>query len=371
MTERKCISGDSHIVEPPEVFEGLYEKFGEKAPRIVEDAERGHLLRVGARTTPVGRFGIAGNRLDDPKTQELMNQGYAGLRKGVFDPAERLKDQGIDGVDLEVVYPSMCMAVFGIDDPRIVSAAFSRYNDWLTEYCSHAPDRLAGLACISLHDIEEAVQELERVAKQGFVGVCVACTAPKDRPYSDPAYDPFWRAAEEAGLPVTMHIFTGAIPGMDLPESWDPIQKYTMALSAGALTIGTLITSGVRHRFPKLKFVPTEWETGWVAHYLERLDHAAYRTPEVLSPDLNMLPSEYFRRQFYVTFEDGRVGLRTADFIGADNLVWGNDYPHHDSIWPHSQRVLEEAFLEVPEDRRAEYRRKMTLDNVTKLYNLS
>ena len=186
MTDRECISGNSHIVEPPEVFEGLYEKFGEKAPRIVEDAERGHLLRVGARTTLVGRFGIAGNRLDHPKTQELINQGYAGLRKGVFDPAERLKDQDIDGVDFEVVYPSMCMGVFGIDDPRIVSEAFSRYNDWLTEYCSHAPDRLAGLACINLHDIEEAVQELERVAKQGFVGVCVACTAPKDRPYSDP-----------------------------------------------------------------------------------------------------------------------------------------------------------------------------------------
>ena len=172
-------------------------------------------------------------------------------------------------------------------------------------------------------------------------------------------------------MPVTMHIFTGAIPGMDLPDTWDPIQKYALALSAGAVAIGTLITSGVCHRFPNLKFVPTEWETGWVAHYLERLDHAAYRTPEVLSPDLDMEPSEYFHRQFYMTFEDDRVGLRTADIIGENNLVWGNDYPHHDSIWPHSQEVLDKTFLEVPEDKRADYRRKMTLDNVVRLYNLS
>ncbi len=59
--------------------------------------------------------------------------------------------------------------------------------------------------------------------------------------------------------------------------------------------------------------------------------------------------------------------MRTRDLIGVDNLIWGNDYPHHDSIWPNSQRVLDELMEGVPDDER----RRMTFDNTVELYNLS
>ena len=372
MADRRCISADSHIVEPAEIFNGLEARFGDAAPRIAKDAEFGDVLVTGrGRGLPVGRLGIAGNRLDDPKTHELIRRGYEGLRKGAFDPAERLKDQEIDGVQFEVIYPSLCFSIFPIQDPRIVATVFERYNDWLWDYCSYAPDRLMGLALIPLHDIDLGIQEFERAVKKGYKGVCIPCTAPEDRPYSDPSYDRFWSIAQDAGTPVCMHIFTGASAGMGLPVSWGPIQSYALALAAGAITIGTLICSGVAHRFPNLKFVPTEWETGWVAHYLERLDHATYRSRAEAAPELDMKPSEYFHRQFYITFEDDEIGLATADYIGVDNLLWGSDYPHHDSIWPHSQEVLDRIFQRVPEDKREDYRQKMTVDNVCRLYGLA
>jgi predicted TIM-barrel fold metal-dependent hydrolase len=273
-------------------------------------------------------------------------------------------------VQLEVIDPSLCFSIFPIQDPRIVAAVFERYNDWLWDYCSYAPDRLMGLALIPLHDVELGMKEFERAVKKGYRGVCIPCTAPEERPYSDPAYDRFWAAAQEAGTPVTMHIFTSAAPGMGLPPSWGPIHSYALALAAGALTVGTLICSGVAHRYPELKFVATEWETGWVAHWLDRLDHATYRSRSAAAPELDMAPSDYFRRQFYVTFEDDEIGIMTAEQIGVDNMLWGSDFPHHDSIWPNSQKVLAEIFQRVPEDRRAEYRRKMTVDNVTQLYGL-
>jgi predicted TIM-barrel fold metal-dependent hydrolase len=79
-----------------------------------------------------------------------------------------------------------------------------------------------------------------------------------------------------------------------------------------------------------------------------------------------MKPSEYFDRNFWVTFEDDTQGMATRHDIGVGNMLWGNDYPHHDSIWPNSMAVLEEVFAGVPE---AEVQ-AMVWDNVIDLYNI-
>ena len=140
-----------------------------------------------------------------------------------------------------------------------------------------------------------------------------------------------------------------------------------MAHGGIVATIGQLICGGVAARHPKLKFVCAEFETGWLGHVLQRLNHATYRARGEVSPDLIMEPSAYFQRQFYATFEDDAIGVLTRHFIGVDNLIWGNDYPHHDSIWPHSQEVIARIFAGVPDDEKAQ----MTFGNVTKLYGLT
>jgi uncharacterized protein len=112
--------------------------------------------------------------------------------------------------------------------------------------------------------------------------------------------------------------------------------------------------------------VLSEFETGWVAHFLQRLDHATYRTPSEAVDYLTMSPSEYFRRNFYVTFEDDEAGMRTRDLIGVDCMLWGNDYPHHDSIWPNSQRILADLFTDVPDDEIE----KMVWSSTIDLYNI-
>ena len=137
--------------------------------------------------------------------------------------------------------------------------------------------------------------------------------------------------------------------------------------SGGAgMTICDLIQSGVLERFPDLKFVVTEFETGWIAHVLKRLDWAFVRGGGTRTSGLQMLPSAYWRRQFYCTFEDDPLGIMTRSFIGTETMLWGNDYPHGDSVFPHSQQVLSEILDEcTPEERW-----QMTVGNVVKLYNL-
>ena len=366
-------SCDSHVVEPPEVFSGLEQRFGDRAPRIVDghDGKPGeYVLLPGSPPIPVGRLGIAGNRLDDPATQERIGRGYAGLNPGVLDPHARLDEQLVDGIVGEVMYPSINLFTFAIPERDIAAAVFERHNDWVIDYCATAPERLVGIGCLGLPDVDVALAELERAANKGVRGFAIPAHLPPDRSYRHPDLDPFWAAAEDLGVPLTMHVFTGATWDGGLPAHWGlpawSIKGYTLLHTAAANTAIDLICGGVVERFPGLRFVLSEFETGWVAHFLQRLDHATYRTPSEAVDYLTMKPSEYFRRNFSVTFEDDEAGIRTRDLIGIDCMLWGNDYPHHDSIWPNSQRILADLFADVPDDEVE----KMVWSNTLDLYNI-
>jgi uncharacterized protein len=317
---------------------------------------------------PVGRLGIAGQRLDDPEVQAQIRRGYAGLPQAIMDPNARIAAQDQDGVSCEVLFPSLYFRVFGLQDTEMLVAAFRAYNDWLAEYCSEQPERLLGLALIPAQDPEAGAAELERALTLGYRGACLPCTAPKGRPYSDHAYDRIWVVAQEAGVPINFHIFTGAEQGPSDLQAAGPVTSYASAATLIQMTATDLICQGVAHRFPNLKLVLAEWEAGWIAQWLVRLDHAFYRARSSTPPELDLTPSEYWywSRQFYATFEDDRYGVLTREGIGVHTLLWANDYPHHDSIWPHSQEVREEIFQGVPEHER----QAMTVENAARLYRV-
>ena len=367
--QKLCISADSHFVEAPEVFAGLEERFGADAPKVIHHEEYGDLLLLpGATPRPgfgVGRLGIAGHYANDPETQEMIRKGYAGLRPGVMDPIARLKDQELDGVDAEVLYPSLLFGIYRMKNTDVITATFKNYNDWTANYCAQAPTRLFPLACIPLYDVDEAIGELERVKKIGHRGGCIPCCPPADRPYSDHYYDKFWVAAQEMKMPLEMHIFTTANPNHGLPN-WGPITNYALAQAGVAAVISDMICGGVCARFPGLRFVPTEFETGWVAHFLQRLDWALMREPSTAAAEVVEAPSHYFHQSFLMTFEDDRVGIMTREDIGVRNLMWGSDFPHHDSVFPRSQQVLDEIFEGVSD----EDRHRITVANCCELYGL-
>jgi len=253
--------------------------------------------------------------------------------------------------------------VYQIKNLEIIKATFAAYNDWTADYCKEAPDRLFPLACLQLYDLPDAIAEMERAKKLGHVGVCIPATAPSNRLYSDRWYDKFWAAAQAMKMPLTMHIFTGATPNHSLPFS----QAGSPLAFAGVMfSIADIIQAGVCERHPGLKFVITEFETGWTAIMLKRLDWHYIRGGGAKTFGNPLKPSAYWKRNFYVTFEDDPIGIRTRDFIGTNTLLWGNDYPHGDSVFPHSQQVLNE----ILQDCTPEERYQMTVKNVVELYNL-
>ena len=366
MSQKLCISADSHVVESAEFFEPLEKLFGDKAPKMVTvDPARGPQLSLGNGKLGIGLSGFFMQNVDftTQEAQDMRRLGYELARPGCYDVVERLKDQELDGLAAEIVYPSVIFNVYQVEDLDIVKASFSLYNDWVADYCSKAPDRLFPLASLQLFDLDEAIKEMERSKKLGHVGVSIAATAPPDKLYSDPYYDKFWEAAQDMNMPMHWHIFTGATDNHGLP-----FRQGGSALSfAGVMfTIADIIQSGVCERFPGARFVVTEFETGWVGIMLKRLDWAYVRGGGEKVFGLSMLPSEYWKRNFRVTFEDDPLGIMTRDFIGTSTMMWGSDYPHGDSIFPHSQQVLSEILSDCTPEERYE----LTVKNVVELYNL-
>jgi predicted TIM-barrel fold metal-dependent hydrolase len=348
------------------MFAPLQKRLGSKAPRVVR-TEMGDQLDRGNGTLglPIGGFLIVGMDLATDETRAQTRRGYEIARPGVYDIAERLKDQDRDGVAAEVIYPSVLFDVYQVEDTSVVNATFEAYNDWLCNYVKPAPARLFALGAIQLRDLDAAISEMHRVAEMGFVGLCIPCTAPPSLPFSDPFYDKFWAAAEEAQMPLAMHIFSQASPNHGVPNV--PGANSPLAYIGMEVTLMHLIASGVCERFPSLQFVPTEFETGWIGNFLRRIDHAWTRHGgKIAGYTLPRKPSEYWHRQFTATFEDDPIGVRTRDIIGVQNLMWGSDYPHGDSIFPESQPILDSLFS--PEEEADRF--TVTAANVVKLYKL-
>ncbi len=370
MAERMLISADSHVNEPGYLWvERVDKEFRDRAPRVVESppGQRpgSYLLLEGIAPTHLAQ-GMGAGKKPEELPRFFQESTYKDVRPGGWDPSERIKDMDIDGVEADVIYTTLGFRMFWFKDAALQRACFRVYNDWLAEYCSYAPNRLAGLALISLYDIDEGVKELRRCARMGLRGAMVWCSPPEDRPYSSPIYDPFWAEAQESSIPISLHAITGMGLESRLPIK-EPIDRYvrsTVLSHEVQRTLTVLIFSGVLERFPNLKFVSAENEVGWLGFLLQKLDQAQDEYRYLYPTPLKLKATEYFRRQVYATFIDDAMGVASRHFIGVDNIMWSSDYPHTVSTWPNSRQVVERDFRGVPEDEKE----KIVRSNAAMLY---
>src|SRR5262249_46091396 len=340
MSELPLISADSHVNEPGNLWtERIDKQFRDRAPRVVEhlagQKPGAYLVLEGIPPTHLAQGMGAGTEPEEPLSFFHGSTDKAA-RPGGWDPAERVKDMDLDGVEADVIYTTLGFRQFWLTDEALQRACFRVYNDWLAEYCAYAPKRLAGLALISLYDIDAAIEELRRCAPRGFKGALIWASPPEDRPYSSPLYDPFWAAAQELGVPISLHSITGmgAESRLAIKQPVDRYVRSTVLSHEVQRTLVVLIFSGVLERFPALTIVSAENEVGWIPFFLQKLDQA-YEEYRYLYPvPLKLRPTEYFRRQVFATFIDDRVGVASREFIGVPNIMWSSDYPHTVSPWP-------------------------------------
>jgi predicted TIM-barrel fold metal-dependent hydrolase len=124
----------------------------------------------------------------------------------------------------------------------------------------------------------------------------------------------------------------------------------------------------VFQRHPKLKVVCVEADAGWAPHYMYRMDHAYKRHRHWMKGrELEKLPSDYFRGNIYLTFQDDWTAFQFADHISHERLMWASDFPHSDSTWPDSQKVIAEQTSHLS----SAVRDRILHDNVAELYGLN
>jgi predicted TIM-barrel fold metal-dependent hydrolase len=381
MPDYKLFSSDSHVSEPPDLWtKRIDRQFLFRAP-FVEMRERDgkrqdYMIYEGFPPHPVS-IGLAAavvHKEGGKAEFHLRANKYEDALPGGWDPAARLKDQDLDGVDGEVLHPTLGFRLFWLRDGDLQRAVFRSYNDWLGDYISHDRRRLIGLALISIHDVGAAVMEIERAANIGHKGLMIALSPPAGRPYSLPEYDPIWAKAQELKLPIVLHALTGAEESRLGLAYWNPEMVLYPILRHHEMyrTLAHLILSGVLQRFPQLRFVSAENEIGWIPQALARMDQAMSFATRALGinvwpTQLLMKPSEYFRRQVFVGFIDEPEAIPMRHEIGVDALMWASDYPHFASTWPKSQEFVAKATAGMdPAERR-----KLVRNNALRVFNLA
>ncbi|HEU0317086.1 MAG TPA: amidohydrolase family protein, partial [Solirubrobacteraceae bacterium] len=327
------VDADGHVVEPLEAWHDLPDTH---RPVITADANGYEHVTVGSTeilAVPLGSLARPGSTFDDASTFRPL----AEAQPGGSDPRERLVDMDAEGIDQAVLYPTIGLYFSIVEDPVAAVGLAVAYNDWLAGYCGADDARLFGAAMLPLQDPAAAVHELRRaVTELGFVAGFVRPNPCLGRSLSDGAYEPLWDVAEELGVPIGVHEGSSVItPTLGSDRPFNPLILHAVSHSfEQMLACAQLIAFGVLERHPALRVVFLESSGGWAPFWLERLDEQA-ESFGGFCPDLRLRPSEYFARQCAISFEvDERTLPALAPFVGAERVVWGSDYPHHDATFP-------------------------------------
>ena len=342
------VSADGHVQEPNDLWlTRVDSKYAERLPGIVLTGGQKFQKTEGFRQ-PL-------------KLRAIKFEGEDRLRnRSGREPEDRIADLAADGVDAEIMFPNKGLTIWATRDTAFSHAMCRAYNDWAWETFADYNDRLSPMACIAPADVEAATAEIQRCAELGFRGLSLPCKpvwGPPDHEdlnYNLREFDPLWACISEVGLPVTFHVSTGRDPRTSRSRGGAVINYAVHSLAPTMEPIANLCASGVAEQFPQLRFGSIEAGIGWVPWTLQAMDEAYLKHHMFVRPKLELLPSEYFKRQGFASFQEDKVGLDLARNHGLiNNFRWANDYPHHEGSWPHSAQAIERTMSHLSDGERA------------------
>ncbi|QQS14032.1 MAG: amidohydrolase [Rhodospirillales bacterium] len=310
------------------------------------------------------------------RVDEMRASGFAwdhrrGAAPRPTTPELRIADLDRDGQDAEIVYGCLMINEM-IADPGLRTWCDGIYNDWVADFAKRAdPNRVFPLAIIPNHDPKAAAAELRRCAKMGLKGGDLAFKR-MTPPLWHHDWDALWQASAECRFPISFH--STGFKALRAPDDAAMEKEYftQFRLVRSALfqldtmeVLVSVLASGACERFPDFKFVLGESGVTWLPYVFDRLD-TEYED-RARSLGLKMKPSDYFRRQGFVTYQQDKYLEPILPLIGEDNIIWGADYPHPDCLWPDSRTILAENLANFT----PAVRRKLTRDNALRLYGLN
>ncbi len=350
-SEYRLISADTHVLEPADLWTARVDKqYRDRVPRIEWLDKGGAWIIEGAKEPISFGWTMAAGRPPEALTDWLGPDQVDFELWG--DPAKRLQIQDADGIDAEILFPNRpFQGVVGNTDAGLHHEAVRVYNDWLSEFCAHAPQRLGGVAAIPNRGVKEAVAEVERMAgKPGITGFLLSAYPHGDTQIREED-DPVFEAVAATGKPLAIHIMLSADMPFQIDASSLPGTGHFYDCPGRMLEI---IFSGVLDRVPNLKVVFHEVDCGWIPYFIDQADDNYMRHSKATLKDrpLRQLPSDYMREFFAFSFIHDATALDNREWIGVERMLWSNDFPHIASDWPYSWKTVNAHFANVPADER-------------------
>lgn len=379
----QIVSVDDHLIEHPRVWQDrLPEKFKERGPRIIEKDNKHIWVYDGDVYPTVGLNAVVGK---PPEEWGLDPVRYEDMIPGCYDPAARIKDMDLDGIQAAMLFPSFPGFGGGIffraKDKELALAGVKAWNDYYSEeWCKPYPDRFIPLCIVPFWDIEETVKEVHRCAAMGARTISFPDSpVPMGLPsFHNAHWEPLWNACEETGMVISLHFGSSsyvpgfsysamqAVPGqMSMPDAPFAVAITLFSTNLMWSTVD-LLFSGVLQRHPKLRFSLAEGGIGWIPYILERSDFVWERHRHYMKNiDFHTRPSDLFREHIWGCFIDDVFGVQNLDLIGHNKAMLEIDYPHSDSLWPNSRKRAAEVLEDLPDDVVT----KVTETNARELFN--
>jgi len=388
----RYISADSHLeIDSKHWLDRVPEKYRDLAPRLVSQADGSDAWIIGDTIKrPAAAADLYGGKGRD---QYVPFHGRYEGTPGTGSAEQRLREQDRDGIDAEVLFPSQQGGPKlwrRIENDGAYKAVVRAYNSWLAEeYCAVDPARLISVGILPLVDnVSDVIAELAYCANIGFKTVLLQ-GFPSGKPYPSQNDDVFWHRALELDMPISVHVDLDRTGGRKGPlfkypnESTEILQKLTHDLvdqvgrfgpvrGNGSIAAVQWVLSGLFDRFPSLRIFFAENQIGWIPFFLQGADvrydrHHRWADRLLGLKPLQRPPSEYIREYFYWGFQFDRIGVELRHKINVDRLMWGSDFPHQESDWPESLKIIEKNFAGVPDVER----RKMVCGNAVEFFRLS
>jgi len=347
-------SADGHVVEPSDLFDTQVpvslRPFGLRSQK-----KDGMLLSyAGDRVTMRRPLENAPPRLG-PDGEPFGRPDRRGNRELDW----RRMDMAIDGVDAEILFPSLGLTVFMIENPDAEMASAQVYNDWHHALAKDHTDTFVRCGILPVRDTRNTVIEMERLAALGFTTAMIpsiidpASGLPQ---YTSDYWDPVFEAAQRLNMVFSLHTGTGRYDVRSFRGPGGAVMNYGIQSCDGWVTIMALVSGGVLDRFPGVHVVVIEGGASWLAPLAERMDEVTIAHAPFVQPKLSVMPSEIIKRQVHCQFQADRAGIMARSVTGTGALIWGADYPHHEGTFPNSKQVVAHLFdgIDISEAEKAD-----------------
>ena len=258
---------------------------------------------------------------------EVMGKIMAQMPEGFFRVGPRIREMESLNIDHQVISPTHHLFMYSAESEKAHKIAISQ-NNGIARICREHPDRFTGNATLPMQDSNLAVREMERTHSElELSGIEIGTNIAGANLDSDKLY-PVYERAQDLGMPIFVHPndFLG-------PER---LSRYYMGIVVGTIAettiaVTSLLFGGVMKKFPKLDFIFCHGG-GAVPYQIGRIKHAL-DVREEMKGEAPFTGSDLKHIYFDSVLFDGKSMELLVDTWGADNVVFGTDYPFNMGNW--------------------------------------